>query len=135
MHMDPKEIKWVDMMKMIVNATPDIETTTQPKNKFRKQIHSFVTGQGKPTNKFDMFIMLIIVLNMILMAMQFEGSSQQYNSILESINYAFTSIFVIEAVLKLIAFGTSYFKMGWNIFDMCVVIASLFDIFMGNFNG
>ena len=69
------------------------------------------------------------------MAMQFEGSSKKYNEILESINYAFTAIFVIEAALKLIAFGASYFKMGWNIFDICVVIASLFDIFMGNFNG
>lgn len=79
--------------------------------------------------------MTIIVANMVLMAMEFEGSSSSYNQVLKSINYGFTVIFVIEAALKLIAFGVSYFRMGWNIFDFCVVSASLFDIFMGSFTG
>lgn len=29
------QVKWVDMMKMIVKAKPDIETTTRPKSGFR----------------------------------------------------------------------------------------------------
>ncbi len=29
------QIKWVDMMKMIVDAKPDIETTNRPKQRWR----------------------------------------------------------------------------------------------------
>lgn len=29
-------------------------------------------------------------------------------------NYIFTIFFIIEAILKLIAFGKSYFKNSWN---------------------
>jgi hypothetical protein len=34
--MKDKEMKWVDMMKMIVKAKPDLETTNVPNNKYRK---------------------------------------------------------------------------------------------------
>jgi len=62
--MKDSEIKWVDMMKMIVKATPDLETTSKPKNKIRKKIHDFVTGANFKCNFFDIFIMSCIILNM-----------------------------------------------------------------------
>ena len=34
-------------------------------------------------------------------------------------------IFLIEALLKLIAFKLKYFKSGWNIFDFLLVVLSL----------
>ena len=64
--------KWVDMMRMIVNTNPDLETTNVPKSKWRKAVHSFVTGYDNPTNFFDLFIMVIIVLNMFQMSINFE---------------------------------------------------------------
>jgi hypothetical protein len=60
LYMKEKEMKWVDIMKMIVKAKPDLETTNVPKNKHRKKLHEFVTS-----NKFDIFIMSCIILNMI----------------------------------------------------------------------
>lgn len=113
------------MMKMIVKAKPDLETTNVPKNKIRKMLHRFVTK-----NRFDIFIMGCIVLNMIQMACTFEGSTTEYNWVLELINYVFTAIFGLEATLKLIGFGMSYFKNSWNRFDFIVVIASFIDIIM-----
>lgn len=64
------------------------------------------------------------------MAVNFEGQSAKYSAALDTINYVFTAIFAVEAVLKLIAFGFSYFKTSWNVFDFCVVCASMFDIVM-----
>lgn len=58
------QIAWVDMMKMIVNAAPDLETTNKPKQKWRAKVHDFVTGEGMKVNWFDIFIMICIVLNM-----------------------------------------------------------------------
>jgi hypothetical protein len=43
-------------------------------------------------------------------------------------NYIFTLIFLIEAIMKLMAFGKSYFNNSWNQFDFFVVVASIFDI-------
>jgi len=49
---------------------------------------------------------------------------------LDYINYFFTGVFALECMLKLLAYGSSYFKTSWNIFDFCVVSASFFDIVM-----
>jgi hypothetical protein len=64
------------------------------------------------------------------MACSYEGATAQYNSILEYINYFFTAIFVVEATLKFIAYGLSYFGSNWNRFDFFVVVASVLDIAM-----
>jgi len=37
-------------------------------------------------------------------------------------------------ILKMIAFGTSYFDNGWNKFDFFVVMAAIFDIILNNLN-
>ena len=42
----------------------------------------------------------------------------------------FTTFFTAEAVLKLTATSRVYFESGWNIFDLIIVIASLFDLFV-----
>ncbi len=65
------------------------------------------------------------------MAVSFENSTKEYNRVLELINYVFTTIFALEAALKLIAFGKHYFKNSWNVFDFTVVIASFVDILLG----
>ena len=122
------QVKWVDMMKMIVEATPDIETVSRPKEGWRKYVHSLVTGSEWKHNYFDYFIMTCIVLNMLHMAVNFDDSPQTYNLVLEKINYFFTAVFLAECMLKLIAFGGAYFKKGWNVFDFCVVLSSIFEI-------
>jgi hypothetical protein len=37
-------------------------------------------------------------------------------------------------ILKMIGFGLSYFKNGWNRFDFFVVMAAIIDIFLNNLN-
>jgi hypothetical protein len=45
---------------------------------------------------------------------------------LEIINYIFTSVFLLEAFLKLTAWGfKQYFSDEWNIFDFFVALGSL----------
>lgn len=47
---------------------------------------------------------------------------------MEMTNFVFTAIFIAEAILKLFAFGWSYFGTSWNKFDFFVVISSILDI-------
>lgn len=78
--------------------------------------------------------MACIILNMILLAMSYDDSPQSYNNTLEGINYFFTFIFDLECLLKLIAFGGSYFQNSWNVFDFFVVCSSAADILMDQLN-
>lgn len=60
--------------------------------------------------------------------MSYEGAPENWIAFLGLTNYIFTTIFLIECILKLIAFDWSYFETGWNRFDFFVVVASLLDI-------
>ena len=123
-------VKWVDMMKMIIKATPDLETTNKPKSKWRLKIYSFITGEGLKYNYFEIFILVIIFLNMIHMALDYDDAPAIYTSTLNNINYFFTGIFFLECILKIIAYDMAYFTTSINKFDFFVVCTSLFEILL-----
>eukprot|EP00347_Sterkiella_histriomuscorum_P003601 403363663 len=118
-----EHLQWLDMQRMIINTKPDFETTNIPKQTWRKRIHRLV---GLP--QFDVLIMICIILNMIQMACLFEGTSPGYREILDQLNVVFSLIFLIEAILKIIAYGFSYFENSWNKFDFIIVLTSLIDL-------
>lgn len=101
--LDGNEVKWVDMMKMILTTQPEILKT--PKNKISMWAHNVTRADSN----FDVFIMICIVLNMILMAITFEGQTTTYQAVLENLNYCFTAIFATECILKITGNGKSYF--------------------------
>jgi hypothetical protein len=68
------------------------------------------------------------------MCVTYEGSLPEVEIALTIVNYIFTTVFVAEAALKLVAFGVTYFYSSWNIFDFFVVCSSLIDISMGLLN-
>jgi hypothetical protein len=77
---------------------------------------------------FDEFIMLCILLNTIVMAIQFWGAPYVYVQFIDISNYTFGGIFLIECIVKLTAYGTRYFTSGWNVFDFCIVLGTLLGV-------
>lgn len=76
--------------------------------------------------------MICILLNIVSMALSFENQTDSYTTILEGINYFFTSVFFMESSLKIISMGfKAYWMSGWNRFDFFVVLSSIVDIIMG----
>jgi voltage-gated sodium channel len=72
------------------------------------------------------FIIGLIVLNSITIG--FETSDKIMSSVGETlllIDKLILVIFVIEIALKLYAYGFSFFKSGWNIFDFSIVAIAL----------
>ena len=59
---------------------------------------------------------------------KWEEEPTTMNTVTEILNYIFTAIFAIEAVINLIALGKHYFKDNWNIFDFIVVIVTTVTI-------
>ena len=112
---------------MIITARPDFSKFFIPQQPFRKKLYDLINS-----NKFESVIMACIILNIVSMALVFEGSSDKYKSVLEGINYFFTSVFILEMLFKLTALGfKGYWINGWNKFDFFVVMASIIDIILG----
>ena len=59
------------------------------------------------------------------MAINWPGMSQKSEDITETINYFFSAIFIVEAVIKLLAFSNRYFRDSWNVFDFFIVTSSV----------
>nr|XP_046908927.1 voltage-dependent calcium channel type A subunit alpha-1-like isoform X13 [Dermatophagoides farinae] len=80
---------------------------------------------------FDAFIMVIITLSSVALAAEDPVDENAYiNSILIYFDYAFTGVFAIEMLLKVIDQGIflhpgSYCRDFWNILDSIVVICAL----------
>lgn len=81
--------------------------------------------QVTSSQKFDIFIMLIILLNMTTMAIEHYDMSEGLENALYWINQLFVFIFTCECVMKLLGLRQYYFKQPWNVFDFVVVISSV----------
>lgn len=119
--------KWVDMQRLIIARKPLIYVPPPTQN-IRKQAYFIVKEWGEGYY-FDLIILAFILGNIVTMGMTYEGSSNEFDNNLTNVNYMFTAVFMVEAILKLVALGPkNYFSDGWNQFDAFVIISSLIDI-------
>ena len=51
--------------------------------------------------------------------------SDQFALTLEILNFTFTVIFAIEAIIKITALKKAYFKDNWNLFDFSIVVLAI----------
>ena len=78
------------------------------------------------SNGFDSFITYCIILNTIVLAIDWYSMPSYIDDTQNYINYCFAIIFGLESVLKVIGVGPrSYFRDTGNIFDFMVVVASV----------
>ncbi|XP_066216098.1 cation channel sperm-associated protein 1 [Saccopteryx leptura] len=77
---------------------------------------------------FEVFIFLIVCLNTIMLVTQtfaeVEIRGEWYFVAFDSI---FLSIYMVEAVLKIIAIGFSYFSDSWNDLDFFIMVMAVLD--------
>ena len=60
--------------------------------------------------------------------------SNLYSDVLENFNLAFAVVFNLEALVKICAFGKSYFNYSWNKFDLSIVIGTDIGLLMNLVN-
>ncbi|XP_061080388.1 voltage-dependent P/Q-type calcium channel subunit alpha-1A-like isoform X3 [Conger conger] len=107
-----------------INAKPLTRHMPQNRLSFQYRMWEFVVSPP-----FEYTIMAMIALNTIVLMMKYNGASDAYKDVLKDLNIVFTSLFSMECVLKIIAFGVlNYFKDAWNIFDCVTVLGSITDI-------
>ncbi|XDB58882.1 hypothetical protein ABFV05_012498 [Capra hircus] len=97
-----------------------------PKNPYQYRVWYVVTS-----SYFEYLMFALIMLNTICLGMQHYNQSEQMNHISDILNVAFTIIFTLEMVLKLMAFkARGYFGDPWNVFDFLIVIGSIIDVIL-----
>ncbi|XP_055363135.1 voltage-dependent T-type calcium channel subunit alpha-1I-like [Betta splendens] len=90
----------------------------------RLAIHTLCTS-----HYLDLVITFIICINVITMSLEHYSQPPSLETALKYCNYFFTSTFVIEATLKLVAFGfRRFFKDRWNQLDLAIVLLSVMGI-------
>uniref|UniRef100_H0WJH4 Voltage-dependent L-type calcium channel subunit alpha n=1 Tax=Otolemur garnettii TaxID=30611 RepID=H0WJH4_OTOGA len=97
-----------------------------PKNPYQYQVWYIVTS-----SYFEYLMFALIMLNTICLGMQHYNQSEEMNHISDILNVAFTIIFTLEMILKLMAFkARGYFGDPWNVFDFLIVIGSIIDVIL-----
>ncbi|XP_077397285.1 voltage-dependent T-type calcium channel subunit alpha-1I isoform X2 [Festucalex cinctus] len=90
----------------------------------RQMIHTLCTN-----HYLDLIITFIICINVITMSLEHYNQPHSLDLALKYCNYFFTSTFVLESILKLIAFGfRRFFKDRWNQLDLAIVLLSVMGI-------
>uniref|UniRef100_H0XF95 Voltage-dependent N-type calcium channel subunit alpha n=1 Tax=Otolemur garnettii TaxID=30611 RepID=H0XF95_OTOGA len=107
-----------------ISAKPLTRYMPQNKQSFQYKTWTFVVSPP-----FEYFIMAMIALNTAVLMMKFYDAPYEYELMLKCLNIVFTSMFSMECVLKIIAFGVlNYFRDAWNVFDFVTVLGSITDI-------
>ncbi|XP_046881398.1 sodium channel, voltage gated, type VIII, alpha subunit b [Hypomesus transpacificus] len=124
--MTEEQKKYYNAMKKLGSKKPQ-KPIPRPLNKVQGMIFDFVTQQV-----FDISIMMLICLNMVTMMVETDDQTEETENILYWVNFVFIVAFTTEFVLKLFALRHYYFTIGWNIFDVVVVILSIVGMFLAD---
>ena len=83
----------------------------------RKRVHELVESTS-----FVRFITALIIINAITLGLETDaGIMASFGSLLHSIDFIILVMFTIELGLKFFAYRLSFFRSGWNIFDLAIV--------------
>lgn len=75
---------------------------------------------------FKNVIMIVIIISAIAIGLGTAPSIEaKFGPALELVDNVVIAIFVIELSLKLFGYGLNFFKSGWNIFDLVIVMISM----------
>ncbi|XP_008944849.1 PREDICTED: voltage-dependent L-type calcium channel subunit alpha-1S-like, partial [Merops nubicus] len=92
-----------------------------PKNPYQYHIWYVVTS-----SYFEYLMFFLFCLGM-----QHYNQSPEMNHVSDILNVAFTVLFTLEMILKLMAFkAKGYFGDPWNVFDFLIVIGSIIDVIL-----
>ena len=132
--------EWVDTLNRSTKLQPRKTYRPKASQPRRRAIWHFVRH-----TYFELCVQFLIVLNVALMLLYFceaqpgplgpgVGNGQcvvpKWNENLQRYsNFVFTFLYLMEAVLKITAYGRAYFWLtAWNNFDFTLVVTSLMDV-------
>ncbi|XP_037538108.1 voltage-dependent R-type calcium channel subunit alpha-1E [Nematolebias whitei] len=107
-----------------ISAKPMTRYMPQNRQTFQYRLWHFVASPS-----FEYTVLVMIALNTVVLMMKYHSAPTAYDAVLKHLNTAFTVLFSMECILKIMAFGlVNYFRDTWNIFDFITVLGSITEI-------
>jgi hypothetical protein len=116
---------WIFGLRYFLNYTPIPDISRKNMSKFRNFSYSLVKS-----NWFNRCINIVIILNVLVMCIQFDRDTFYIEDIQSYMFYLSTLIFNIEIFLNIYSYRRFYFINGWNKFDFIVIIVSNMSIIL-----
>uniref|UniRef100_H3AUU1 Voltage-dependent R-type calcium channel subunit alpha n=1 Tax=Latimeria chalumnae TaxID=7897 RepID=H3AUU1_LATCH len=111
-----------------ISAKPLTRYMPQNRHTYQYRVWHFVVSPS-----FEYTILTMIALNTVVLMMKYYSAPTAYDLVLKYLNIAFTVLFSLECILKIIAFGfLNYFRDTWNIFDFITVVGSITEIILSD---
>ncbi|XP_060840195.1 sodium channel protein 60E-like isoform X3 [Rhopalosiphum padi] len=104
----------------------------KPQKVIKRPVNQFMAIFYDLSNsrRFEIAIFVLIFLNMLTMGIEHYNQPVPVFFILEVCNAFFTTVFGLEALVKIIGLRFHYFTVPWNVFDFLLVLASVLGILM-----
>ncbi|XUU59466.1 ion transporter [Erythrobacter sp. HA6-11] len=97
------------------------QATGSRKMSLRERVRALVDAR-----RFEHAITAVIVINAIGLGLETSPAiMERFGGIISGLDRIAIAIFVVELALKLFAYRLSFFKNGWNVFDLVIVTAAL----------
>ncbi|MDA8531997.1 ion transporter [bacterium] len=121
--MTPEQKEWVETQKKMVGLQLRAKIP-EPENGFRKKVYHVVQKTA-----FEVVVTVLIIVNILILAMKHRAMTSEFEmGFLFYSNWFFTVAFIIEAIMKITAYGPKhYWKDAWNKFDFLLVLVSVLD--------
>lgn len=102
------------------------QKSQEQKKSIPQRILPYVDGEAD--SFFEYFIIFVIILNSAVLGIATSpGISAQFRTVLDIIDKTCLAVFVVELVLKFIAYNKHFFSASkWNTFDLVIVLVSIF---------
>ncbi len=79
-------------------------------------------GQWIESPKIQFFIIFLIIINAIILGMETDADIMaEYGDLLLTADKVILTVFVVEILIKLVAYHWSFFRNPWNVFDFVIV--------------
>eukprot|EP00759_Apiculatamorpha_spiralis_P048850 PhF_6_TR44136/c0_g1_i1/m.67462 len=119
---------WVETQRFMLNFRPTVKL--KPRNS-RLEAWCFWLASSR---EFEIFIGCVILANVVLLTTDHHDPTAEYDYISGILNSLLSYVFVLEAILKLIAYNYKYFWDSWNRFDFLLVLLSVVGLFLDSFS-
>ena len=105
---------FLDYMAIVNEIDEDVETNSRP---LRRLVE---------TNAFSNIVLSAIVINVVALILSTSATlTAEYGTLLTGIHRVTMLIFIVEIAIRIAAYGWSFFRSPWNIFDFVVVLVAL----------
>lgn len=106
---------------------PSEEMVVWPKNKIRRLALKICLHSA-----FDIFLYTVVFLNVVIIIvdLSYTCPAKAYELASDILNYIFTVIYLVEAIIKITAYKVDYFKDKWCLLDFFILVLSIAEILL-----